>query len=666
LSLEDVVARLQAGEPRAALLLLESEHSTSIDPNVLYLTGVCRYELRDVAGALEAFERAIGLAPTNADWLHASALACEDLQRPEEALERYSRAIAVAANHADAWHNRGLLLAKLGRREEALRSHQNFVRALPSSARAHADLADILLSLEHYSDALRAADAAIELDPQSQEAMLTAGLASAMLEQFEQSSNWFIRAKQADPAKFGRYVSLRLDSSLDRDLDPRSIRLIRGFDKLQACEWHGYAHYAALFESAVKWWAANRGNLPSPPLVFRSLAVPLSIATRRDLANAVAHRLGGIAQPGIRKPATSARIRLGYVSPDFGTHPTGILSSPLFELHNRSRFEVHAFSLRPDDGSKWRRHVRGHADQFHDLDALSLAEVQQRVRSAAMDILVDLAGITTGAQPELFAQRAAPIQVSYLGFPGTSGHGLADYLICDPICVPAGEEHGYSEAIVRLPHTFWLCNPGELPSSPPRRSLYGLPNDAFVLYAHHPGQKITPHIFAVWMRILRAVPYAVLWLLADHPQLPANLRREAAAHGIGAHRLIFAARAKYGEYRQRIPLANLALDTPIYNGGATTLDALSCGLPVLSCIGNGFAGRMAASALTAADLADLVVPDLNAYQRKAIELARQRDTLADVRQRVLQARQSSRLFDVEGRVRQLEGAYEGMLARSLT
>lgn len=658
---------MRAGRPRAALLILEPRLAT--DPSnaqLWYLTGACRFELRDLSGALEAFDRALALVPANATVLHASALALEDLGKPEQALERYAQAIAATPQHADAHHNRGLLLARLGRLEEAFHSHRAYAAACAEAPRAHADLADVLLALEKYPEALASARRATELGPREMRAAVTAGLACAMQDRFSEAESWLGIAESMDPAGFRRFVAERSAAgNLDRDLDPRTIRLVRGFDRLQACGWRGYEAYVTLFDSLIESGASAGKPLASPPLIFRSLAVPLQPRRRRQLADAVARRLAAGAPPWQAGVSAGKPVRIGYVSPDFGTHPTGILSAPLFRLHDRGKFEVHAFSLSPDDGSEWRRRIKAGADRFHDLDGLPFEQVLQRVRDARVDVLVDLAGATTGALPELFAHRAAPVQVSYLGFPGTSGAGFVDYLVCDATCVPAEESPSYGEALVRLPDTFWICDPGELP---PRGSRAGakLPEDAVVLYAHHPGQKITPEIFAVWMEILEAVPFAVLWLLDDRPGMARNLQREAQERGVRPQRLVFAPRVPYAEYRNRVALADLALDTPVYNGGATTLDALACGVPVLCCASSGFAGRMAASALLAAGLGELVTADLRSYAEVAIRLARQRDALGALRRRVAEARGASRLFDVKRRVGELEAAYLRMLARAAT
>jgi predicted O-linked N-acetylglucosamine transferase (SPINDLY family) len=593
----------------------------------------------------------------------ARAIALEDSGRVDEALAQYRALLEEQPQHADAWHNHGLLLARLGRLPEAEQSHRRYVSFFPGQARAHGDLADVLLAFARYEEALEHASCAAALPAAGHLPSFTAGLACAMLERFAEAEVWFARAAQADPARFQAFIARHAaNGALDRDLDPRAIWLIRKFDPLQACDWRERERYVERFASL----AAEPRSLCAPPLVFRSLTLPLPLDVRRRLADAVAAAVVARATP-LRAPLRSARssrpARIGYVSPDFRTHPTGILSTPIFRLHDKQRFEVHAFSLSPDDESRWRKEIESSAGHFHSLVGLSMPQVLARIREQEIDLLVDLAGLTTGAAPELFGARAAPVQVSYLGFPGTSGTGIADYLICDQVVVPEGETAAYGEALAYLPETFWVCSADTAPAPVATRRGAGLPDDAIVLYAHHPGQKIEPAVFSAWMEILVAVPAAVLWLLDDRPGMRANLSREAQARGIPADRLVFAPRVPYADYRARIPLADLALDTPVYNGGATTLDAILSGVPVLTCSAPGFAGRMAASALHAAGLGELVLKDLRSYAEAAIRLATQPAERRRLVQRVAEARISP-LFDVQARTRQLESAYEQMIERA--
>jgi protein O-GlcNAc transferase len=599
------------------------------------------------------------------DELFASAIQLEDLARPDEALGRYRELLDAEPRHADAWHNQGLLLARLGRLTEAEDSHRRYAAALPDSARAHADLADVLLARERYADALAEAKRACELDPRPFLPRFTAGLAAAMTLRFAEAQEWLHSARHVDPAGFERFLMRHAATgALDRDLDPRAIYLIREFEKLEYCDWRNRDQYVETFHRLVEDGDREKRPICAPPLVFRSFHLPLPVGTRRRLADNVARRFAmgaaGLQASAPLRRSTGDRIRIGYVSPDFGTHPTGILSAPLFRLHDRSRFEVLAFSLSPPKDDPWRRAIKEAADGFHELAGLSLGDALVRVRAAQVDVLVDLAGITTGALPELFAARAAPVQVAYLGFPATSGAGQLDYLIGDRVCVPRAEEAGYSESLTLLPGTCLICDPQDSTELRGDRSSHGLPEGSVVFLAHHPSRKVYPEIFSAWMEILAAAPGSVLWLLEEHALARDNLSREAEKRGISRARLVFAPRAPRTEHQARIRLADLALDTPICNGGTTTVDALTAGIPVLTTSAPGFAGRLTASALHAAGLGDLVFPDLAAYKRAAIQLANDREQRIILAARAGQAR-SSALFDVRSRVKELEAAYERML-----
>jgi tetratricopeptide (TPR) repeat protein len=597
--------------------------------------------------------------------LFASALTLEDEGKTDEALEQYRRLLACEPRHGDAWHNQGLLLARLGRYAEAEESHRRYVAALPDSSRAHADLADVLLARERYDEALREAGQAARLDPRAYLPCFTAGLAASMTMRFEDGDEWFRRARRSDPVGFQRFLGRHAASgALDRDLDPRAIYLLREFDRLEHCDWSRRDAYVDTFRSLIETGDRDGRPICSPPLVFRSFHLPLPLETRRKLADNVARRFIAGAAP-LRaslpsRPFGGRPIRIGYVSSDFRTHPTAILGEPLFRLHDRSRFEVHAFSLGLPDESRWYRAIRSNSEHFHDLSGLALKDVAARVRAAAVDILVDLNGVTSGALPELFAARGAPVQVSYLAFPGTSGAGLVDYLICDDVCVPQTESSGYSEDLIRLPHTFWIGDPERSTCTTPSRASHGLPEEAVVLSAHHPGRKIHPEIFSAWMDILAAVPASVLWLLFDYPLTRENLIREAAKRGVCAERLVFAPRVPHAEHQARIRLADLALDTPVCNGGTTTLDALAAGIPVVTCPAPGFAGRMTASALRAAALGDLIFPDVETYTSAVIQLATDGESRVRLSDRARQAR-SSALFDAGRRVAEIEAAYERLV-----
>jgi len=603
------------------------------------------------------------------DALFAAALQLEDTGQHDEALKRYAELLAADAGRADAWHNRGLLLARLGRLQEAEQSHRAFVAAFPDSWRAHSDLSDVLLALERYDEALTEAQQAVDYGPGSFLPYFTAGLASTMQKQFAEARRWIDAARQFDPAGLQRLLARNVvPGALDRDFDPRAIYLIREFDRLEVCDWTRYGELVEEFRAAIETGESEKWPLRAPPLVFRSFHLPLGLESLRTLADNVARYFAEVTAPARLSATTQSvrrdgRIRIGYLSADFRTHPTAILGAPVFRLHDRAKFEVHVFSLTAPDNGPWSTAIRKDADRVHELAGLPFSEALTHLRGAELDILVDWNGLSTGAVPELVAARAAPVQVSFLAFPGTSGRGLSDYLICDRTCVPPEESAGYGEQLARLPHTSWICDPEVTIEPGHARAKHQLPDDGIVFLAHHPSRKLAPRIFAEWMAVLKAVPRSVLWLLAEHPLTRENLIREATRAGIRESRLVFAGRVPHAAHRARIALADVAFDTSPCNGGTTTLDALASGVPVVTCPTPGFAGRMAASALHACGLDELVQHDLDGYRDIAIKLATNPELLGAIRERVRKARTDSALFDTKTRVRELESAYMQMHGR---
>ena len=348
------------------------------------------------------------------------------------------------------------------------------------------------------------------------------------------------------------------------------------------------------------------------------------------------------------------RIRIAYVSSDLRDHPVAHLIVGLFEHHDRERFEVHAIALNPGADERLRLSV----EHWHDVASLSDLEIAQRMRTLQIDIAVDLNGHTIGARPGIFAHRAAPIQVSYLGYAGTSSAPYMDYLIGDDVVIPHGDERWYTEEVIRLPGCFMPNDSQRAIGAPPTREQAGLPADGLVFCAFTNAYKINPPLFDIWMRLLREIPGSVLWLRSMGPEPKDNLLREAAARGVDAQRLVFAPHvANIAEHLGRHQLADLFLDTLPYNAHSTACDALWVGVPVLTCVGRTFAARVAASVLTTAGLPELITKDLQEYESLALQLARDPAQLQAFRQRLTQ---KSALFDTRGYCERLESAYENL------
>jgi predicted O-linked N-acetylglucosamine transferase (SPINDLY family) len=362
------------------------------------------------------------------------------------------------------------------------------------------------------------------------------------------------------------------------------------------------------------------------------------------------------------RPYGHDRIRVAYCSGDLCLHPVAMLTVELFELHDRSRFEVYGFDWSREDGSALRRRVIAGMDHFERIHGLSDAEAAALIRRHEIDILVDLQGQTLGARANMLAWRPAPIQVTYLGLPATTGLPFIDHVIADRFLIPESARRHYSEKPLYLPDVYQVSDRQRRSSAPPTRHSCGLPDQAFVFCSFNNNFKYTPEMFGAWMDILRRVPGSVLWLLADNPWAQENLRREALVRGVSDERLVFAPRALPEDYLARYAVADLFLDAYPFNGGTTANDALWMGLPVLTRAGQTFASRMAGALLTAAGLPELVCYDIASYADKAVQLAGSPADCVRLRARLRQVRDEGALFDTPRLVRHLEQAFEGLVA----
>jgi predicted O-linked N-acetylglucosamine transferase (SPINDLY family) len=355
------------------------------------------------------------------------------------------------------------------------------------------------------------------------------------------------------------------------------------------------------------------------------------------------------------------KIRVAYVSADFREHAVAYCIGELVELHDRSKFEVVGVSLGPDDGSAMRARLARAFDRFVDARVLSDLDAARLLRESEVDIAVDLMGYTRESRPGIFAHRPAPAQVGYLGYPGTVGADFLDYVLADRVVLPEADDQFFSEKVVRLPGSYQANDrKREVAGRVPARGELGLPESGFVFCCFNNSYKVVPRMFDVWMRLLDRVPGSVLWMLADNESAARNLREEARARGVAPERIVFASRVPAPEYRARCQLADLCLDTLPYNGHGTTGDMLWSGVPVLTCEGTAFAGRVAASLLHAMGLPGLVAADLEQYEVKALELARDARLLGDLRAKLERNRRSAPLFDTDRFRRHVESAYATM------
>jgi protein O-GlcNAc transferase len=574
-------------------------------------------------------------------------------------LRRYDAVLTAFPDAAEVFHNRGLLLARLERLDEAERNDRAYVEAHPQDARARCLLADILLALSRYEEALRELESVAQPDAL---VLLRRGLALAALMRYAEARDAIAAAMAVDPHAAHRFVA-RLAPGSDPEvvLAPENIFLWRRYVAQRICNWTAWDEYLAEFRRALR----APEVLLDRALAFSSLHLPLDGAERLAVARRIAERIEASAPPLQSAPkSTNARLRIGVLSPDFREHLNARLLLPLFELADRTRFELFAYSLSPDDRSAIRGQVRAAADQFRDLSRLSNRDAAQQIRRDRVELLLDAAGHTTGSRFEITAMRPAPVQALYLAFPGSLGSRRVDYVIVDRTAAPRGSEKEWSEQLACVADTYYLYDFREpiLPLPLTRRE-YDLPEAATVYCAFHKPEKITPDALDLWCAVLRQVPGSVLWGLALPPTAAANLRREAMSRGVARERLLFAPFDSRERYLARQRLGDLLLDAVHHSAMTTSCDALGAGLPVLTLRGTTFASRAGESLLRAAGLPELVAPDPDAFVRAATTLGNNRRALEDLKAKLNGNRRTAPLFDTSVRVRQLEAAFTEMWRR---
>jgi predicted O-linked N-acetylglucosamine transferase (SPINDLY family) len=556
--------------------------------------------------ALSSLDQALSLRPNIPELLLTRGNALFALNRAAEALAAYDQALAIRPDFPEGWNNRGNALAALKRLDEALLSYQRMLAARPGDVGALHHQALTLLELKRYEEAAR-------------------GFADVL--------------------------------KIDSDFPYARGNLV--YCRLNACEWEGLNE--EISEIAARLKAGAQVVTPIQHAAFSS-------SPEEQLQ--VARIWGADKYPPqaplwLGEDYGHARIRIAYLSADFHSHATAALMAGVFESHDRAHFQTAAVSFGPDDRSEMRARLITAFDSFVDVRDKSDAEVASLLRQMETDILIDLKGYTQDSRPGILAHRAAPLQVSYLGFPGTMGVDYIDYIIADRTVIPAEHAQYYSEAIAYLPDTYQANDAKRrISENTPARRHAGLPETGFVFCCFNNNFKIMPEMFAIWMQLLKGVDGSVLWLLEDNASASRNLRRQAVARGVVPERLIFAQRVNLDVHLARHRLADLFLDTLPYNAHTSASDALWAGLPIVTCLGETFAGRVAASLLRAAGLPELITKSLGDYEALALKLARDPAKLSALKAKLAQTRAICPLFDTVRFTRNLEAAYRSMLERS--
>lgn len=625
--------------------------SAASDISILFKQGLAHQHLGQLEQALgwleqavAAFDRAVALKPDYAAAFHRRGVAREGLGRLEEALNDHACALALLPTLEPAAQAHAALQARLGLdRTEAMAPAASSLMRKDVGASAEDNqkaAAQLLQSVQQLQAgrALPGAAASAQDAASAAQAHLLQAQALEDLQCFEQAAGEFEKA-----------LALLPD---EEDLPGMVLQDLR-----QAAAWARLPEWQARIEAAMQ-----QGRAAVSPLTWQAQSG--NAASNRLCSSLAARRYLPAPAPLPAKRALSpGRIRIAYLSADYVQHAVMRVLAEVFELHDRSRFEIYAYAYGERQSGGMNERLRHAFEHYVDASAMSDEQAARHIHAQGIDIAVDLMGYTRGERLGILARRPAPIAVNYIGYPGTLCLPFIDYIVGDATLMPPELAPHYSEAIVRLPHGYLPTDRQRPIALPPPRQALGLPPDAFVFCAFSGNYKISPDIFAIWLRLLAAVPGSVLWLVKGSEDASANLRAQAQQAGIDPARLVFAERTRFDQYLARYTLADLFLDTLPYNALATASDALWAGLPVLTCTGQTYVGRGATSIVRAAGLPELATSTLAEYEALALRLATRPAELAALRLRLQQNRAACPLHDTPAYTRHLEAAYTRMAQR---
>ena len=677
-------------------------------PEAWYSLGVSLRGLNNAPEAVKAFEKARTLTLRSAEAQNSIGVQLFELGADAEAEKCLNRSIELAPAYAFAHSNLGRLRDRQGRLEEAESCFRTAIGHQPDLAPLHANLGGVLLARQDFAGAQAACQRAVELDPGLPDGWRNLGLALAELKRFQDAEAAYRTAIELEPgspeawSNFGNLLTeaLRLEEAEAAyrkalDLDPRSaetwsnlgnaLRELKRFEtaiecleraralnpnldygqgtllatRMRICDWSSFASDTAGLIAAI-----GAGRKVAKP--FDVLSLSADPGVQRAAAKTWSQDRWPQPTPALAGGAGQAKekITVGYFSADFHDHATAHLMVGFFEKHDRAAFETIAFDFGPRRDDEMARRLPAAFDRFIDVRPMSDDEIADLSRQLGVDIAVDLKGFTQDSRPGIFSRRAAPIQVSYLGYPGTLGSSWMDYLLADPVVIPPESHSLYSEKVVQLPHCYQVNDAARLIADTAwRRADAGLPESGFVFCCFNNSFKINPEVFDVWMRILTRVEGSVLWLLEDTPAAARHLAAQAVRRGVAAERLVFAQRVPVADHLARHRLADLFLDTLPYNAHTTASDALWAGLPLLTCMGESFAARVGASLLTALGLPELIASDWSAFEQLAVDLATAPDRLTAIRRKLAFNRLNMPLFDTALSTRHIEAAFVTMMER---
>ena len=623
---------------RKRKLLSQSINAESINQQLNL--GIQHFQSGQFLEAEACFQKVLQLQSENPDAWHLLGVIAAQRKQYKEAIERIERAIEIKPTEATFHGNLGNALQEQGRLEEAMKSYQRVLQLKPDSHQAHNNLGNALKEQGKLEEAMKSYQRALQLKPDFHQAHNNLGTALKEQGKLEEAMKSYQRALQLKP-----------DSQISLSQYVWTRRMICHWDDLTT------------FEQSLIAVAQSEQSAPSQISPFLFLAVTDDPSVQLEAAHNYCRKNAESTLPPLWKGERYIhdKIRLAYLSADYQQHATANLMAELFEQHDRSRFELFALSFGREDTSPMRKRLIKAFDHFIDVRQMSHLEAAQQIRNLEIDIAVDLKGYTKDCRPQILAHRPAPIQVNYLGYPGTMGVDFIDYILVDSFVVPPEQQPYFTEKLVHLPDCYQVnVSKHAIADRTPSRQECGLPAQGFIFCSFNNSYKIAPTFFDIWMRLLKVVPGSVLWLLSHNQWMEENLRREAQSRRVTPDRLLFAPKQKLPEHLARHRLADLFLDNLPYNAHTTASDALWAGLPVLTCAGQSFAARVAGSLLHAIGLPELVTYNVEDYEALALKLATEPEFLQQINEKLQRNRLNTPLFDTDRFRQNIEAAYTKM------
>lgn len=614
-----------------SLTYMPERASTLINLQAVYV------RLKRLDEAWNLTERILRLEPSSPEAYLNAGNVLKERSEWLRAREYFDKAIALAPQYESAWNNRGALFLQNRMFTEAERDFKHALELNPKNDEIHNNLGNLHLSLKNYKKAEEAYKNALEISRSAHALFNLGSLYAAEYKKFDLAISCFEEALQSRDSidwLVGAYLA----------------------SKARICDWD---KFSTLRDQVLEGVKKNRPSIiPFDALCFFASPDLLKRCTELYVQRKC------VPSEYIKPRYDHKKIRIGYLSSDYTDHAVSHLMAGVFQCHDSESFEVHGFDIGFDDESNIRRKVVSSFLKFHSISSMTDQEASDFIRQQEIDILVDLNGHSRWARTEILAHKPAPIQINYLGFPGTMGAPtFMDYIIADDVLIPPDSQSQYSEKIIYMPDCFQANDSERAIGSNRGRASFGLDGKDFVFGCFSHSGKLNPETFSAWASILKGVPDSVLWLIKENPRQVENLRTFVAAIDVDPKRLVFSEPLPYTEHLARYQLIDLVLDTMPFNGGTTTSDALWGGAPVLTCAGESFSGRMSASLLNAIDLPELITHSLQEYESRAIELAINRETLEKIRKKLTRNRSTMSLFDTTRFTKNLEAAYKKIWSR---